>query len=71
MRGPLRRCTRRQPTGGPDRWELRADVGRDEQGREKQMTRAFSGTKRETERAPAAFVTEVQRGRRDRLSRMP
>ena len=71
MRGSLRRRSRRQIPGGPERWELRVYVGRDDLGREKQLTRAFAGSKREAESALAAFVTEVERGRRSRSSRMP
>ena len=71
MRGSLRRRDRRQTSTGPERWELRVYLGRDDRGRERQTTCAFSGTKREAESALAAFVTEVERGRRSHSSRMP
>jgi integrase len=71
MRGSLRRRDRRHTSSGPERWELRVYLGRDERGREKQTTRVFAGSKREAESALAAFVTEIERGRRSHSSRMP
>jgi hypothetical protein len=43
MRGSLRRRNRRQHDHGPERWELRAYLGRDEKGRERHALRAFTG----------------------------
>ena len=72
MRGSLRRRDRRKTVAsGPERWELRVYLGRDERGKEQQATRAFSGTKREAQSALAAFVAETERRRRTRTSRMP
>src|SRR5271169_6500149 len=70
MRGSIRRRdSRRSSADGPQRWELRVYLGRDKNGRAKQTTRAFAGTKREAESALAAFVSEIERGRRARTSR--
>jgi len=70
MRGSIRRRdSRRSTSDGPQRWELRVYLGRDKNGQAKQATRAFAGTKREAESALAAFVSEVERGRRARTSR--
>src|SRR6202453_3855423 len=69
MRGSLRRRDRRQAIDGPQRWELRVYLGRDKNGRARQSTRSFAGTKREAESALAAFVSEIERGRRARTSR--
>jgi len=44
-------------------------LGRDKNGRAKQTTKVFAGTKREAESALAAFVAETERGRRARTSR--
>lgn len=71
MRGSLRRRDRRQDKNGPERWELRAFLGRDEQGQQHRLSRAFTGTRREAETALAAFVTEVERGRQSRSSKTP
>jgi hypothetical protein len=71
MRGSLRRRDRRQHVTAPERWELRVYLARDERGHKKDATKAFSGTRREAERALAALVTEIERGRRQRSSRMP
>lgn len=44
-------------------WELRAYVGRDPlNGTRQYATRSFKGTKREADRALAAFVVDVERG---------
>jgi integrase len=69
MRGSLRRRDQRHTPDGPQRWELRVYLGRDKSGRAKQSTRSFAGTKREAESALAAFVSEIERGRRARTSR--
>ena len=70
MRGSLRRRDRRQHSGGPERWELRVYMGRDERGRERHASRVLSGTKREAQSALAAFVTETERGRQTASSKM-
>ena len=70
MRGSIRRRdSRRRSADGPQRWELRVYLGRDKNGRAKQTTKVFAGTKREAESALAAFVSEIERGRRARTSR--
>ena len=70
MRGSIRRRdSHRSAADGPQRWELRVYLGRDKNGRAKQTTKVFAGTKREAESALAAFVSEVERGRRARTSR--
>ena len=70
MRGSIRRRDRRQHESGPERWELRVFLGRDDRGRQLRLYRAFSGTKREAESALAALVTEIERGRQITSSRM-
>ena len=70
MRGSIRRRdSHRCAADGPQRWELRVYLGRDKNGRAKQTTKVFAGTKREAESALAAFVSEIERGRRARTSR--
>jgi len=69
MRGSIRRRDSRRNPDGPQRWELRVYLGRDKNGRAKQTTRVFAGTKREAESALAVFVSEIERGRRARTSR--
>jgi integrase len=46
-----------------DSWRLHAFIGRDEGGKDRYASKTFRGTKREAERALAAFVTEVGRDR--------
>jgi integrase len=70
MRGSLRRRDRRHHNAGPERWELRVFVGRDQVGRQRHVHRSFSGTRREAESALAALVSETERGRRAVSSRM-
>jgi hypothetical protein len=71
MRGSLRRRDRRHHSDGPERWELRVFVGRDEHGRQHRLYRAFSGTRREAESALAALITDVESGRQTRSSKTP
>jgi integrase len=70
MRGSLRRRDRRHQNAGPERWELRVFAGREQAGRQRQVHRSFTGTRREAESALAAFVSETARGRRAVSSRM-
>jgi integrase len=50
----------------PGHWQLRAFIGRDPITRRKrQVQRTFQGTKRDAEKALAALVTEVSRGKVD------
>jgi hypothetical protein len=63
MRGSLRRRDRRHDRNGPERWELRVCLGRDDAGRECRASRVFTGTRREAQSALGAFVTEAERGR--------
>lgn len=48
---------------GENSWRLHAYIGRDAQGRRRYATKTVHGTKREADRALAAFVTEVSRDR--------
>ena len=48
---------------GETSWRLHAFIGRDANGRKQYATKTVHGTKREADRALAAFVTEVARDR--------
>jgi integrase len=48
---------------GESAWRLHAYIGRDENGRRRYATKTVHGTKREADRALAAFVTDVGRDR--------
>ncbi|HET9072651.1 MAG TPA: hypothetical protein VFN60_12115 [Acidimicrobiales bacterium] len=48
---------------GEGRWELRAFVGRDEQGRPRQVSRSFRGTKTAARKEFARLETEVNDGK--------
>lgn len=48
---------------GDGAWRLHAYIGRDSAGRKRYASRTFRGTRRQAERALAAFVTEVERDR--------
>ena len=48
---------------GETSWRLHAFIGRDANGRKRHATKTVHGTKREADRALAAFVTEVSRDR--------
>ena len=48
---------------GANSWRLHAFIGLDEKGRRRYATKTVHGTKREADRALAAFVTEVSRDR--------
>jgi integrase len=48
---------------GEGRWELRAFVGRDEQGRPRQVSRSFRGTKTAARKELARLETEVNDGK--------
>ena len=48
---------------GETSWRLHAFIGRDTTGRKRYATKTVHGTKREADRALAAFVTEVGRDR--------
>ena len=70
MKGSLRRRDRREnSTAGPERWELRVFLGRDDAGRQRHAYRSFSGTKREADSALAAFLTDIQRRQRPTSSK--
>jgi integrase len=70
MRGSIRRRDRRKDSTGPERWELRVYIGRDERGRDKQASRSFTGTKREAQTELAAFLTDIQRRQRPTSSKV-
>ena len=71
MKGSLRRRDRRENSNaGPERWELRVFLGRDDAGRQRHAYRSFSGTKREAESALATFLTDIQRRQRPTSSKV-
>jgi hypothetical protein len=63
MRGSVRPPQPPTAQRRPDRSELRAYLGRDENGRERHASRVFTGTQREAQSALAEFLKDVARGR--------